>query len=54
VVAELPSVNIVFASDGAKAQWSALKGMRARLPDVPSRADCVELRAAVPVFARGA
>jgi hypothetical protein len=33
VVAELPSVNIVFASDGAMGQWSALKGMRARLPE---------------------
>jgi hypothetical protein len=33
VVAELPSVNVVFASDGAKAQWSALKAMRARLPE---------------------
>ena len=32
VVAELPTVNVVFASDGAKAQWSALKAMRARLP----------------------
>ena len=33
VVAELPAVNIVFASDGAKGQWSALKGLRARLPE---------------------
>jgi hypothetical protein len=33
VVAELPNVNVVFASDGAKAQWSALKAMRARLPE---------------------
>lgn len=32
VVAELPTVNVVFASDGARAQWSALKAMRARLP----------------------
>jgi hypothetical protein len=33
VVAELPTVNVVFASDGARAQWSALDAMRARLPD---------------------
>jgi hypothetical protein len=33
VVAEVPSVNVVFASDGARAQWSALKDLRARLPE---------------------
>lgn len=33
VIAELPSVNVIFASDGAKGQWAALNGLRARLPD---------------------
>jgi hypothetical protein len=32
VVAELPAVNVVFASDGAPPQWGSLKAMRARLP----------------------
>jgi hypothetical protein len=32
IVAERPTVNIVFASDGAPPQWSALKAMRTRLP----------------------
>jgi hypothetical protein len=32
VVAERPAINIVFASDGAAAQWNALKSLRKKLP----------------------
>jgi hypothetical protein len=33
VIGDLPAVNVQFASDGAAAQWNALKAMRMRLPD---------------------
>jgi hypothetical protein len=33
VLAERPDVNVVFASDGAAPQWTALKAMHARLPE---------------------
>jgi hypothetical protein len=33
VIGELPAVNLVFASDGAAAQWNSLTAMRKRLPD---------------------
>lgn len=32
VLRERPDLNIVFASDGAAAQWSALEGIKSRLP----------------------
>lgn len=33
VVKERPEVNVVFASDGAAPQWSALEAIQGRLPD---------------------
>lgn len=33
VLRERPGTNVVFASDGAAAQWKALEGMAGRLPD---------------------
>lgn len=32
VLCERPDLNIVFASDGAAAQWTALEGIKSRLP----------------------
>jgi hypothetical protein len=33
VLRECPSVNVVFASDGAAPQWTALEGVKRRLPE---------------------